>query len=75
MQTMLTVLTQNSRFRRDAGCIRSKWRQKGEFSPRAERLPGEVRRAAQVECGLPGRMKPKWSMFSKARCEANAVLV
>jgi hypothetical protein len=40
VQTMLTVLTQNSRFRRDAGCISSKWRRKGEFSPGAERLPG-----------------------------------
>jgi hypothetical protein len=29
---MLTVLTQNSRFRRSAGCISSEWRRKGEFS-------------------------------------------
>jgi hypothetical protein len=44
VQTMLTVLTQNSRFRRSAGCINSEWRQKEEFclgrvGPRAESAP------------------------------------
>jgi hypothetical protein len=39
LQTMLTVLTQNSRLRRSAGCISGEWRQKGEFFPGAEWLP------------------------------------
>jgi hypothetical protein len=36
---MLTMLTQNSGFRRSAGCISREWRQKGEFSASAEWLP------------------------------------
>jgi len=45
VQTMLTVLTQNSRFRRSAGCISREWRQKGELSGSRS----GVRLAAQVE--------------------------
>ena len=41
MQTMLTVPTQNSGFRRSAGCISREGRQKGL--------------AAQVECGAHAR--------------------
>src|SRR5262249_46818690 len=43
---MLTVLTQNSRFRRSAGCISSEWRQKGEFSPGPSGSQSGVRLAA-----------------------------
>jgi hypothetical protein len=50
---MLTVLTQNSGFRRSAGCISREWRQKGEFSPEPSGSQSRVRLAAQVECGLP----------------------
>jgi hypothetical protein len=51
---MLTVLTQNSRFRRSAGCISREWRQKGEFSPSAEWLP---------ESG--SALRPKFSVGSQ----------